>query len=143
MGGVLVMDDYAHHPTAIRETLAALRFKYPDRRIWGIYEPKSNTARRNIHQAAYATAFDSADRVLLAKPYVKKDSLKPEDMLDVDALTAAISERGTPASYRADVAGILSVLLAETQAGDLVVIMANSGFDGLTTKLLAGLRRSQ
>ncbi|MGC6417215.1 MAG: UDP-N-acetylmuramate--L-alanine ligase [Bradymonadia bacterium] len=143
VGGVLVMDDYAHHPTAIRETLAALRFKYPDRRIWGIYEPKSNTARRNIHQAAYATAFDSADRVLLAKPYVKKDSLKPEDMLDVDALTAAISERGTPASYRADVAGILSVLLAETRAGDLVVIMANSGFDGLTTKLLTGLRRSQ
>ena len=68
VGGVLVMDDYAHHPTAIRETLAALRFKYPDRRIWGIYEPKSNTARRNIHQAAYATAFDSADRKPLAKP---------------------------------------------------------------------------
>ena len=71
VGGVLVMDDYAHHPIAIRETLAGFASK-PDRRIWGIYEPKSNTARRNIHQAAYATAFDSAESFYWQNPTSRK-----------------------------------------------------------------------
>lgn len=140
IGGVLVMDDYAHHPTAIRETLNALRFRYPDRRIWGVYEPKSNTARRNIHQAAYATAFDAADRVVLAKPYVKQDGLAVREQLDVDRLIGEINARGTSAIYRPDVPSILEHLQAETRSGDLVVIMANSGFGGLTQKLLDALR---
>jgi UDP-N-acetylmuramate: L-alanyl-gamma-D-glutamyl-meso-diaminopimelate ligase len=137
--GVLVMDDYAHHPTAIRETLNALRYRYPDRRIWGVYEPKSNTARSNIHQRAYGEAFDGADRVVLAKPYVKDDGLSTDDQLDVAALVDVITGRGTPATYRRDVPSILSYLMAETQPQDLVVIMANSGFGGLTTKLLTAL----
>ena len=139
VGGVLVMDDYAHHPTAIRETLNALKYRYPERRIWGVYEPKSNTARRNIHQDAYSSAFDGADRVLLAKPYAKQDGLEDANKLDVDQLVADIKSRGTPASYRADVNGVLETLLEQTQAGDLVVIMANSGFGGLTGKLLSAL----
>ena len=139
IGGVLVMDDYAHHPTAIRETLTALKYRYPHRRIWGVYEPKSNTARRNIHQDAYAEAFDSADLVLFAKPYVKQDGLADRDKLDVDTLVAEIERRGTPALFRPDVPSILEHLIAETQAGDLVVVMANSGFGGLTQKLLDAL----
>ncbi|MEE2787610.1 MAG: Mur ligase family protein [Myxococcota bacterium] len=139
INGVLVIDDYAHHPTAIRETLAALRHRYPGRRMWGVYEPKSNTARRNIHQRAYTESFDAADEVLLAKPYVKKDGLSQAEMLDVDALVKAISARGTPARYRPDVDGVLDYLLANTAPGDVVVIMANSGFGGLNQKLLAGL----
>ena len=138
--GVLVIDDYAHHPTAIRETLAALRARYPDRRVWGVYEPKSNTARRNFHQDAYATAFDAADRALLARPYQKADGLADDAKLDVDRLVADITARGTPASYLPDADAIADHLAAETRAGDLVVIMANSGFGGLVDKLLTRLR---
>jgi len=139
VNGVLVIDDYAHHPTAIRETLAALRARYPDRRLWGVYEPKSNTARRNIHQEAYATAFDAADLVVFAKPYQKNDGLASSEMLDVDALVGEISSRGTPATYRPDVPAILAHLVDETAPGDLVVVMANSGFGGLIDKLLTAL----
>jgi len=137
--GVLVMDDYAHHPTAIRETLTALSYRYPDRRIWGVYEPKSNTARRNIHQAAYSEAFDSADRVVLAKPYVKADGLSSTEQLDVDKLIADIQARGTRATYRPTVDDIVTLLVEETQPGDLVVVMANSGFGGLVDRLLSAL----
>ena len=139
VNGVLVIDDYAHHPTAIRETLAALRARYPGRRLWGVYEPKSNTARRNIHQEAYATAFDAADRVVFAQPYQKDDGLTSAEMLDVGALVEVITQRGTPATYRPDVPAILAHLVAETAPGDLVVVMANSGFGGLIDTLLEAL----
>jgi UDP-N-acetylmuramate: L-alanyl-gamma-D-glutamyl-meso-diaminopimelate ligase len=142
VGGVLVMDDYAHHPTAIRETLDALRARYPERRIWSIYEPKSNTARRNFHQQAYATAFNSADRVVLAKPYAKNDGLTGDELLDVETLVADISSNDVSAVYRQDVPAILEHLLDETRAGDLVVIMANSGFGGLTERLLDALQEA-
>lgn len=137
--GVLIVDDYAHHPTAIRETLAGLRARYPGRRLWGVYEPKSNTARRNFHQAAYATAFVSADRAVLARPYQKQDGLADSEKLDVDRLVADIAEHGTPAAYLPDADAIAEHLAAETEAGDVVVIMANSGFGGLVGKLLARL----
>lgn len=141
--GVLVIDDYAHHPTAIRETLAALRARHPGRRLWGVYEPKSNTARRAFHQDAYATAFDAADRAVLAKPYAKADGLADDEKLDVDRLVADIEARGTPAMYLPDADAIAAHLAAETLAGDVVVIMANSGFDGLVDKLLTRLRQRE
>lgn len=137
--GVLVIDDYAHHPTAIRETLAGLRARYPGRRLWGVYEPKSNTARRNFHQQAYAEAFDAADRAVLAKPYEKKDGLTAEQKLDVDRLVADITARGTAAMYLPDADAIAAHLAEHTAPGDLVVVMANSGFGGLVGKLLGKL----
>ena len=137
--GVLVIDDYAHHPTAIRETLAALRARYPARTLWAVYEPKSNTARRNIHQQAYGEAFVDADQVVLAKPFVKQDGLAADRKLDVDRLVAEIAARGTPATYHPGVEGCLAHLLAHARAGDVVAIMANSGFGGIHDKLLAGL----
>lgn len=139
--GVLVIDDYAHHPTAIRETLRALRARYPGRRLWGVYEPKSNTARRAFHQQDYATAFDAADRAVLAKPYEKADGLAATEKLDVDRLVHDISARGTPARYLPDADAIAAHLAEATEAGDVVVVMANSGFDGLVGKLLAKLRQ--
>lgn len=138
--GVLVVDDYAHHPTAIRETLAALRARYPGRRLWGVYEPKSNTARRSCHQAAYAEAFVSADRAVLAAPYAKDDGLAADEKLDVGRLVHDITAHGTPARFLADADAIAVYLDAETEAGDVVVVMANSGFDGLVGKLLDRLR---
>jgi len=137
--GVLVIDDYAHHPTAISETLSALRARYAGRKLWAVYEPKSNTARRSIHQRAYTEAFDDADEVVLAKPFVKRDGLTAEQKLDVDRLVADIGARGTPASYHPGVEGCLAHLLAHATRGDVVAIMANSGFGGIHDKLLAGL----
>jgi UDP-N-acetylmuramate: L-alanyl-gamma-D-glutamyl-meso-diaminopimelate ligase len=139
VGGVLVVDDYAHHPTAVAETLTALRARYPGRRLWAVYEPKSNTARRNIHQLEYARAFDAADRVVLAQPYAKDDGLGRERMLDVDALVARIADGGPMALYRPGVEEIRDYLAEHTAPGDVVVVMANSGFGGLIEKLLAAL----
>ncbi len=140
VGGILVVDDYAHHPTAVDETLRALRAKYPGRRLWAVYEPKSNTARRNIHQHEYARAFDAADRVVLAQPYAKDDGLGRERMLDVDALVARIAEGGPVATYLPGVEEIRDHLAAQTAPGDVVVVMANSGFGGLIEKLLTALQ---
>ncbi len=141
VAGVLVVDDYAHHPTAIRETLAGLRARYPGRRMWGVYEPKSNTARRNFHQQAYIEAFDAADRAIVARPYQKQDGLADAQKLDVARLVADISDRGTPAIHLPDADAIAAHLVEATEAGDVVVIMANSGFGGLVDTLLARLAR--
>lgn len=137
--GVLIVDDFAHHPTAIETTLSGLKQQYGDRRLWAVYEPKSNTARRNIHQTAYETAFLPADRVLIATPYQKDDGLKAEDMLDVTHLTQALSDGGTPASSPGDAEAIRHYLTEHTCPGDVVVVMANSGFDGLIPKLMSAL----
>jgi len=139
VGGVLVIDDYAHHPTAIRETLAGLRARYPGRRLWAVYEPKSNTARRSIHQAAYATAFGAADQVVLAHPYRKEDRFTADQRLDVDRLVAEIAAAGTPARYLDDAPAIVTHLRAVTEPGDVVVFMSSSGFGGVHDRFLAAL----
>jgi UDP-N-acetylmuramate: L-alanyl-gamma-D-glutamyl-meso-diaminopimelate ligase len=137
--GVLVVDDYAHHPTAIGETLTALAARYPGRRLWAVYEPKSNTARRNVHQEAYARAFDAAARVVLAHPYVKRDALRDDDRLDVERLVADIASKGPEAVYLPDVPSIVEYIAERAEAGDLVVFMSSSGFGGVHGKLLDAL----
>ena len=141
--GVLVVDDYAHHPTAIDETLRALRARYPGRPMWAIYEAKSNTARRNVHQAAYGRAFDAADRVIIARPYVKKDNLAGNERLDVDHLVADISAGGPEANYLAEVDEIVDAIAAGARSGDVLVFMASSGFGGIHDKMLAALAARQ
>lgn len=138
-GGVLVIDDYAHHPTAIRETVDALHARYPGRRLWAVYEPKSNTARRNVHQADYATAFTGADQAIIARPFQKEDRFGPDERLDVHRLVGEIEANGTPACYRDGVDATLAHLIAETRPGDVVVFMSGSGFGGIHDKLLAAL----
>jgi UDP-N-acetylmuramate: L-alanyl-gamma-D-glutamyl-meso-diaminopimelate ligase len=137
--GVLVIDDYAHHPTAIRETVTALHLRYPNRRLWAVYEPKSNTARRNIHQHDYASAFDAADQVLLARPFVKKNDFGADERLDLDRLVAAIAGGGTAATYAPSVDDALAHLVVHVRPGDLVVFMSSSGFGGIHDRLLAAL----
>ena len=143
VNGVLVIDDYAHHPTAIRETLHALRARYPGRRLWAVYEAKSNTARRNIHQADYAEAFLAADRVIIGRPYVKKDGLSDRDKLDVDRLIAEVTDGGVGATYRAEIGEIIELLADETARGDVVAIMSGSGFGGIHDRLLKRLRTGE
>ena len=142
VGGVLVIDDYAHHPTAIRETVDALRARYPGRRLWAVYEPKSNTARRNVHQVEYARAFDSADRVVFARPFVKRDAFGDDERLDTERLVAELRGRGVDATYLPSVDATLAHLLASVLPGDVVAFMSSSGFEGIHDRLLAGLRAS-
>ncbi|MCB9522081.1 MAG: hypothetical protein H6702_01710 [Myxococcales bacterium] len=139
VAGVLVIDDYAHHPTAIRETLDALRARYPGRRLWAVYEPKSNTARRNIHQGDYATAFAGADLTVLARPFVKRDDFGADERLDLSRLVAEISAHGTPARHTPSVDDAFRLLCDEVRPGDVVVFMSSSGFEGIHDRLLGAL----
>ena len=137
--GVLVVDDYAHHPTAIDETLAALKARYVGRRLVAVYEPKSNTARRNVHQDDYAHSFRHADFAVVCRPFQKEDRFAPEERLDVRRLVADIAAEGTPAIFQDGSDATLAWLLATVVAGDVVVFMSSSGFDGIHDRLLAGL----
>jgi UDP-N-acetylmuramate: L-alanyl-gamma-D-glutamyl-meso-diaminopimelate ligase len=140
--GITIVDDFAHHPTAIRETLRALRSMYPDSRIWAVLEPRSNTLRRKILENDLVESLRLADRVILAGVYQQqripdKERLHPEDV--VDALNAA----GTPAELRPDAAEIVASIASQLKEGDVVAILSNGGFDGIYEKLPARLRERQ
>ncbi len=138
-GGVAVLDDFAHHPTAVRLTLEALRTRFGGRRLWAIFEPRSATSRRAVFQDAYAAAFHAADRVVLAPPY--DTSRIPEDeRLDIDGLVHAISAQGGEAQVLPDPATIATVVAAQVLPHDVVAIMSNGGFGGIYTKIEEALR---
>jgi UDP-N-acetylmuramate: L-alanyl-gamma-D-glutamyl-meso-diaminopimelate ligase len=132
--GVAVYDDFAHHPTAIAETLAGVRSAHPDRRIWAIFEPRSATSCRKIFQSEFARAFSAADRVLL--PAVFRSNLPDEQRLSVDQLIADLKADGRDARYIPAVDDIVSTVSKEASPGDLVVVMSNGGFDNIHQKLL-------
>jgi UDP-N-acetylmuramate: L-alanyl-gamma-D-glutamyl-meso-diaminopimelate ligase len=138
VGGVTVIDDFAHHPTAVAGTLEALRLRYPDRRLRAVFEPRSNTSRRRLFQAEYVTALTRADEAVLAAVYAKAtDPLPPAERLDPEALVAEVSRRGTPARLIDGVPAIRDYLLDSARSGDVIVIMSNGAFGGLP-KLVAG-----
>ncbi len=138
VGGVVVIDDFAHHPTAVRETLRAIRGRYPERRIWAVFEAKSNTSRRAVFQADYPDAFDAADQVVLSQPW-KQDNLPDAERISIPALVAAIEGRGRPVALIPAVEDIVAHLVSEVRAGDVVVGLSGSDFGGLHGKLLAAL----
>lgn len=138
IGGVLVIDDFAHHPTAVRETILALRQRYPTRRLWAVFEPRSNTSRRNIHQAEYATAFDEANVVSIRLPE-PHDKVPPDQQLDVPAIVRAIEGRGIAASAHADVDVLVRQVAEGVRANDLVLVMSNGAFGGFIPSLMAAL----
>jgi UDP-N-acetylmuramate: L-alanyl-gamma-D-glutamyl-meso-diaminopimelate ligase len=142
--GVLVIDDYAHHPTAIYETLMALKAKYPNRKVYACYEPKSNTARRNVHQKDYAHAFMPADVVFLARPFKKEDRFAPEERLNLDLLVSDLQAQGKTAEHFAEIDGLLEAICTHTKAerekDALVVFMSSSSFEGAPIKLLAKIK---
>ena len=141
--GVAVYDDFAHHPTAIGETLDGIRSAYPDRRIWAIFEPRSATSCRRIFQADFARALRRADRVIL--PAVFRSTLPDGERLSVEVLVQELRAAGTDARYIPDVQEIVRTVAKEAQSGDLVIAMSNGGFDDIHQKLLAALeaRRPQ
>jgi UDP-N-acetylmuramate: L-alanyl-gamma-D-glutamyl-meso-diaminopimelate ligase len=138
VGGVAVFDDFAHHPTAIEETLRAVRRRYPERRVRAVLEPRSWSLRRNVFQQRLAECFDDADEVLVAGVFRALDI--PEDQrLDVDALVRDLGRRDVHAQHLDDVGAIVEALVARSRPGDVVVVMSNGGFDGLHARLLAAL----
>ena len=136
---ILVIDDFAHHPTAVRETIHAIRQAYPDRRLIAVFEPRSNTSRRKDFQPAYAEAFAAADRVFLSTPPFRHND-NPENFMDVDQLVSDISAEGVPAAAFAGADELLPHLVGVARPGDAVLIMSNGGFGGLHEKLLEALR---
>ena len=135
--GVAVYDDFAHHPTAIAETLSGVRSAYPDRRIWAIFEPRSATSCRRVFQSDFARAFRSADRVVL--PAVFRSTLPEEQRLSVEQLVADLQAAGQDARYIPHVEEIVATVASEAQPGDLVIVMSNGGFEDIHRKLLAAL----
>ena len=141
VGGVTVVDDFAHHPTAVRKTLQAARQRWPKRRLVAIFEPRSNTSRRPIFQSDYAEAFDAADRVFLKAPPIRHND-DPDKMLDVEAVAAAITERGPDAHVHAEVDDLHDALLDTLRPGDVALIMSNGGFGGLHERLIDALKHT-
>ena len=134
IGGITIIDDFAHHPTAIRETLRALRSVYPNARLWAVLEPRSNTLRRKVLEHELVESLRLADHVVLAGVYQQQripdaERLHPEDV--VHALNAA----GTPAELHPGVDAIIDSLLSQLHSGDVVAILSNGGFDGIYEKL--------
>jgi len=137
-GGVMVIDDFAHHPTAVRETIAAVKSRWPTRKLWAVFEPRSNTSRRNLHQDEYAHAFPGADRISLKIPE-RHDKIPVGEELDVPRLTTALSASGTPAAAFATVPQLVDEVAADAKPGDLVLVMSNGGFGGFIERLLERL----
>jgi UDP-N-acetylmuramate: L-alanyl-gamma-D-glutamyl-meso-diaminopimelate ligase len=136
--GVLVIDDFAHHPTAVRETIRGIRERYSGRRLWAVFEPRSNTSRRNIHQDEYAAAFDLADIVTIRTPE-PHDKVPADQQLDVRKVVQAIRRQGISADAFPDVESIQQKLVKDAKPGDVVLIMSNGAFGGLIPNLLAAL----
>ncbi len=137
--GVLVYDDFAHHPTAVGETLRAIRARHPGAKIWAIFEAKSNTSRRAVFQHAYPPSLGIADEVVLSKPWRKDEGLSPEELLDIDQLRADVEALGAPTSLEPEVDTIVARLAREVASGDVVVGLSGSSFGGFHQKLVDAL----
>jgi UDP-N-acetylmuramate: L-alanyl-gamma-D-glutamyl-meso-diaminopimelate ligase len=137
-GGVTVVDDFGHHPTAIRETLRALRIRYPNQKMWAVFEPRSNTTRRNVFQAELADSFADADAVIVSQ-VARLELLQPNERLDPERLMADLKSAGKTAVYLPDADAIVSHLAQQSQGGDVVVVFSNGGFGGIHNKLLGRL----
>jgi UDP-N-acetylmuramate: L-alanyl-gamma-D-glutamyl-meso-diaminopimelate ligase len=140
VGGVTVIDDFAHHPTAVAETIGAVRQRYPGRRLVAIFEPRSYTAQRREFQEAYRAALGGADRVILAGLF-HPERYTAETGMNPDELVASVTADGVPASYITDVAKIVEDVVGAIQGDEVILVMSNGGFGGIHQKLLDALGR--
>ena len=141
-GGVTVVDDFAHHPTAIRETLRALRVKFAGRKIWAIFEPRTNTTRRNIFQKELAEAFADADAVVISQ-IARLELLQPGERLDPTLLMADIKNLGKASAYLPDADAIVDHVGKGAEGGDVVCVFSNGGFGNIHNKLLDRLNYAE
>jgi UDP-N-acetylmuramate: L-alanyl-gamma-D-glutamyl-meso-diaminopimelate ligase len=139
-GGVTVIDDFGHHPTAIRETLRALRLKYGQEKIWAIFEPRSNTTRRNVFQSELVRAFEDADVVVIAQ-VARLELLAPHERLDPERLLSELTHQGKECAYLPDADSIVEHVAGRSKGGDVLCVFSNGGFGGIHDKLLRKLGR--
>ncbi|MDA1029100.1 MAG: Mur ligase family protein [Bacteroidetes bacterium] len=136
--GVLVIDDFAHHPTAVRATVQSACERWPDRRVVAIFEPRSNSSRRKIFEEGYANAFSQAGAVFLSRPPFRHND-NVSDFIDIDNLTDHMERLGIPAKSAEGAEGLLPLILEELRPGDVALIMSNGGFGGIHDLLLKEL----
>ena len=134
-GGVTIVDDFGHHPTAIRETLRALRVKFPGRRLLAVFEPRSNTTRRNVFQRELVDALERADRVVVAE-VARLEQLPVNQRLNPEKLMDELRMAGKPAAYLPTVEAIIDHLETEVRPGDVICVFSNGGFGGIHERLL-------
>jgi UDP-N-acetylmuramate: L-alanyl-gamma-D-glutamyl-meso-diaminopimelate ligase len=139
VNGITIIDDFAHHPTAIEQTIRALRARYPGRRLWVVLEPRSNTMRRNVLQDALARSLALADQVILAAIF-KSEAIPEAQRLNVDRVVSDIQKHGKQARILADATAIVNAIALELKSGDVVAILSNGGFGGIYEKLPERLR---
>jgi len=136
--GVVVIDDFAHHPTAVKKTIQAIKGYYRENRLTAVFEPRTNTSMRNIFQNEYTEAFDSADRICIRKPALLK-KIPLEERFSSERLVDDLNTRGLEAVYFDDTQGIVDFLTAASRPGDVILVMSNGGFDNIHEKLLERL----
>jgi UDP-N-acetylmuramate: L-alanyl-gamma-D-glutamyl-meso-diaminopimelate ligase len=136
--GIVVVDDFAHHPTAVAGTIAAARTRWPGRRIWALFEPRSNTAGRKLFEADYADAFSAADALVIG-PIFHAKRLKPEERIDRSAVLSRFTSNGKPAYAPETLEEIPAILRREARAGDVLLLMSSGAFGGLPETLLGEL----
>jgi UDP-N-acetylmuramate: L-alanyl-gamma-D-glutamyl-meso-diaminopimelate ligase len=139
-GGVTVVDDFGHHPTAIRQTLRALRIKFPREKIWAIFEPRSNTTRRKVFQAELADSFADANAVIVSE-VARLEQIAADERLNPEKLMQDLEAAGKNAAYLPDVDSIVAHVAKNAQGGDIVCVFSNGGFGGIHGKLLERLGR--
>jgi UDP-N-acetylmuramate: L-alanyl-gamma-D-glutamyl-meso-diaminopimelate ligase len=136
--GVTVMDDFAHHPTAVRETIQAVKPFYPDGRLVAVFEPRTNSSMRSVFQNIYPLSFDGADIICIRHPS-RLDKIPPEERFSSQKLVADLKDRGRKAYHFPDTDSIIDFLVAETRPNDIVLVMSNGGFDNIHERLLKSL----
>ena len=141
VNGITIIDDFAHHPTAIRETLRALRTSYPGRRLWAVLEPRSNTLRRNVFEEALIDSLALADRSIVAGVF-KLEAIPERERLHPENVVAALCSRGVVSALHADADAIVAAMVPELKPGDLVAILSNGGFGGIYEKLPKAIEAS-
>ncbi len=133
--GITVMDDFAHHPTAVRETIRAVKPFYPEGRLIAVFEPRTNSSMRKIFQDVYPPSFDSADLICIRKPS-RLDKIPPDERFSSEKLVQDLRDRGKAAHHFSDTESIIDFLTAEARTGDVVLVMSNGGFDNIHDRLL-------
>ena len=139
VNGVKVYDDFAHHPTAVLQTLRAVRDRNPEARIWAVFEPRSQTCRRRVFEQAFIESFDSADVTVIAQVF-GASHLAPEETLSPDRVAEGVRSRGKKAITFATTEEIITYIASEVRPGDQIVVMSNGGFDNIHNRLLERLR---
>ena len=140
IGGITIIDDFAHHPTAIRETLQALRARYPQRKLWAIFEPRSNTLRRKVFQNELVESLRVADEIVMASVF-KAEGVPLDERLESSTVINGLQAANLPARELADADAIVAAVTPELKRGDVVAILSNGGFDGIYEKLPRHLRK--